>query len=263
MTLRILENKLTISLVSYLNTKPFLYGIENSKIAEHCALQLDIPAVSGRKILQNEVDIALAPVAVLDTLQDARIITDFCIGANRKVHTVSLFSNVPVEKIETIYLDTHSLTSVQLLRILLHEYWDVNCSLSGDFPADAPMIPDASALLAIGDKSFALQGNFRFQYDLAEAWHTLTGLPFVFAAWITRKDISKYHMNLLNEALQYGVEHISETIDILHSHLLSKAELHHYFTENISYNFDADKHKALQLFLQKVKQLKGVYEVLS
>ncbi|MFN0274605.1 MAG: menaquinone biosynthetic enzyme MqnA/MqnD family protein [Chitinophagales bacterium] len=248
-----MESKLSISLVSYLNTKPFLYGIQHSDFGATCDLQLDVPSESGRKILQNEVDIALAPVAVLHTLPNAKIITEYCIGATKKVQTVSLFSNVPIEKIQTIYPDTHSLTSIQLLKILLKEYWKRDCVLADSFISDSSLLQKNEAILAIGDKSFSLQGNFQFQYDLAEAWHNLTGLPFVFAAWITRKNISSEQEQQLNNALQYGMQHIPQVIEELQSALLSHEELNYYFTENISYNFDNKKKLALNVFLQKIK----------
>ncbi|HNF48735.1 MAG TPA: hypothetical protein PLF48_05095, partial [Chitinophagales bacterium] len=110
-----------LSAVSYLNTKPFLYGLEHAAIADETEISLDPPAVTAEKLIHNEVDIALIPVAVLPLLKQPKIISPFCIGSNGKVATVCLFSDVPLEEIETILLDYQSRTSVQLVQILCRE----------------------------------------------------------------------------------------------------------------------------------------------
>lgn len=254
MTLHTLQNRTVISLVSYLNTRPFLFGLQHSPLHPQFDIQLDIPSGGARKILMNQVDIALAPVAVLPHIPDASVITDYCIGATDKVQTVCVFSDVPMHDIKCIYLDDHSLTSVQLLKILLHEYWHHSPEFKASTPGYIDKISGDTAALVIGDKSFGLKHRFRYTYDLAEAWHLHTGLPFVFAAWITRKNISPAIIESINAALKTGIEKLNEVISENHSPLLSDAELKRYYTENISYLLDTSKKDALELFLQKMKQ---------
>jgi chorismate dehydratase len=258
MTYRTLENKLKISLVSYLNTKPFLYGISHSIIPSPYELQLDTPAENGRKILQNEVDIALAPVAVMYNLTDGECITNFCIGAEGKVGTVCVFSNEPIDQVRMIYADNHSLTSVNLLRILLHEYWKVQCDIKSAQVSDMHgVLPYQTAILAIGDKSFSMHGKFAYAYDLAEAWHGLTGLPFVFAAWIKRRAaVQPNIIEALDNALRFGISNLDLVLSTLHSSKLSSDALKKYFTQNISYEFDDRKQAALDLFLKKMMTYK-------
>ena len=162
-----MDNKYIISLVSYLNTKPFLYGLENAAIKEKLDLQLDIPSVGGKKILNGSVDIGLVPVAVLAKLDDARIITDYCIGADGPVKSVSIFSEQPIEKIEKVFLDYHSLTSVQLVKILLREYWQVNPIQIAAETGYIDQIKGTTAGLVIGDRALALNKKFAYVYDLS------------------------------------------------------------------------------------------------
>lgn len=248
-----MDNKIVISLVSYLNTKPFLYGLQHSAINSRLDLQLDIPSVGGKKIMENSVDIGLVPVAVLAKLNDAQIITDYCIGADGPVKSVSVFSEIPMEETENIFLDYHSLTSVQLLKILLRDHWKISPNLISAHDGYINEIKGATAGLVIGDRALALNNKYPYVYDLSEAWKKMTGLPFVFAAWITRKPQYADNMFELNEALKYGVHHIDAVVDAYDSGLLKKQELKDYLQNDIDYNLDALKRKALDLFIGKIK----------
>ena len=112
-----------ISAVSYLNSKPFLYGLEQSYVRGKIDISLDTPAQAAEKLLNDEVEISLVPVAIIPQLENPVIISPYCIGADGKVATVCLFSNVPVEEIKTVHLDYQSRTSVQLVRVLFREFW--------------------------------------------------------------------------------------------------------------------------------------------
>ncbi len=246
-------DKHIISLVSYLNTKPFLYGLEQSDVLSKLELQLDIPSVGGKKILSNSVDIGLVPVAVLAKLDDARIITDYCIGANGPVKSVSIFSEVPIDKIEKVFLDHHSLTSVQLVKILLREHWQINPLQIDAHAGYIEEIKGATAGLVIGDRALLLNNRFEYVYDLSAAWKQLTGLPFVFAAWITRKTLPDNLIADINNALQFGVSHIDTVAENYKHPNFSKEEVYDYLQNYISYNLDSTKRRALDLFIGKVR----------
>lgn len=248
-----MKNKIAISLVSYWNTKPFLYGLEHAGIADQLDLQLDIPSVGGKKILENKVDIGLVPVAILAQLDDARIITDYCIGATGAVKSVCVFSEVPLEQVEKIYLDDHSMTSVQLLKILLDEYWGLRPELISAHPGYINQIKGTTAGLVIGDRAIALKDSIPYIYDLAEIWNKLTGLPFVFAAWMSRKPLYSDLLFELNEALKFGVHHIDEMVDSTNNSTFTNEELKDYLKHNISYELDGEKRRALDLFISKIR----------
>ena len=114
-----------ISVISYLNSIPFVYGLNCSTISKSLNLQLDYPSVCADKLINNVVDIGLVPVVILKDYPSFKIISKYCIGANGDVDTVCLFSNVPIHDIKKIYLDYQSRTSVELLKILCREYWKI------------------------------------------------------------------------------------------------------------------------------------------
>ncbi len=240
-------SELRISAVSYLNTKPFIYGLYRSDLAGILDLSLDIPSVCAQKLLTGEADLALAPVAIIPELPQAYIISDYCIGAVGKVKTVCLFAERPLQDIQRIYLDFHSRTSVALVRILCTHYWHIQPEF---IPATAGFeqeIGGATAAVIIGDRAIGRDRQFAYTYDLGEAWTNWTGLPFVFAAWISTKPINPELATRFNAALKLGIEHIPDLTKILPS--MPGFDVEDYFRHNISYALDQPKWMALHRFL--------------
>lgn len=169
---------INISAVSYLNTKPFLHGLEIASIKSKIKLSLDIPTLVAQKLLTGEVDIGLVPVAVIPQLKNPQIVSPFCIGANGKVKTVSLFSEVPIEQINTVYLDYQSRTSVLLVQILFKEFWKHDVTFLPAFEGYENAIKNNIAAVIIGDRAIAALGKYTYEYDLAESWkqHTVCHL---------------------------------------------------------------------------------------
>ena len=107
-----------VAAISYLNSIPFIYGLENSNVYSDIILSKDYPSRVADSLLNDEVDIALAPIVVLNELKDYNVISEFCIGAESSVDSVCLYSHIPIEEIKTILLDYQSRTSVELLKLL-------------------------------------------------------------------------------------------------------------------------------------------------
>lgn len=242
-----------VSLVSYLNSKPFLNGIQNFKDELSIDLSLDVPSESARKLLNNEADIGLIPVAVLPFLKEKYILSDYCIGALGKVSSVMLYSKMPLQEIQTIALDFQSRTSVMLVKVLAKYLWKI----SPDFKSansDEDLIPyDRKACVVIGDRTFKLNGQFAFEFDLAEEWYKLTGMPFVFACWVANKKIDKNFIEKFNNALKYGVDSRKEMLsnwqkecDYIH--------LDDYLMNKIRYELGEQQKKALDKFLNYLNE---------
>ncbi len=238
--------------MSYLNTKPFLYGLLQSDISQEITLSLDIPSECARKLRDGEADLGLIPVAGIPELHTPHIISDYCIGAVGAVKTVCIYSDVPINAVETLYLDYHSRTSVELTKILLKKYWHTSPCFQKSDDAYLDKISGTTAGLAIGDKTIGLDKKFRYVYDLGEAWENYTGgLPFVFAAWVSNRPLPEIFLKKFNTALQAGLNHIPELIYLLPTQE-NGFDLKEYFTKYISYDFDAQKHKALSRFLSEI-----------
>ena len=251
-----MNKKIKISAVSYLNTLPFLYGIKNSPIVESIDFSQDIPSVCASKLLENRVDIALVPVAVIPLLKNPHIISDYCIGAVGKVKTVLLLSDVPLKDIQSIYLDYQSHTSVNLIKILAKKYWKINPVWINAQKGYEQNIKHKCAGIIIGDRTFNLQKQYKYVYDLAEEWEKYSSLPFVFAAWTSNKPLNENFIKQFNDALAYGIKNISlVTKEYYSSFPDSKINLNEYFTRYISYEFDTKKKQAMKLFFKDLNQM--------
>jgi chorismate dehydratase len=244
------SNTYTISVVNYYNTTPFLYGLKNSEILKRINLELDIPSICAQKLKNKQVDIGLVPVAVLPELENYHIISDFCIGANGAVDSVKLFAHQPLEKLTHVLLDYQSKTSVTLVQILNKHFWKKNLQFIAATEGFENKIQETTGAVIIGDRTFGLtKENYPYQYDLALEWQKHTGLPFVFACWVSNKKIDDSFIKEFNEALCHGVNHIAEAV-AEKPNKTKGFDDYDYLKNKISYPLSADKKQALEKFLE-------------
>ncbi len=246
------NKKLNLTAVSYLNTKPFLYGIFKNQLDDYLNLQLDIPAECARKLEAGEADLGLVPVAILPQLKEYEIVSDYCIGTVGAVKTVCIYSQQPLEELTHLYLDYHSRTSVELTKLLLQDYWQFTPTLLRATPGYLRKLKGKTGGLVIGDRTIGLEEKFDYVYDLGEAWLQHTGLPFVFAAWVSTQPLETTFLQQFNEALHMGIAAIPQLNYLLQSPH-PDFDLEEYFTHHISYELDADKRKGLSLFLKMLQ----------
>ncbi len=243
-----LGKKLRIGAVSYLNTKPLLYGLQQHAVYNNIELIEDYPANLAKSLKDNTIDIGLVPVAVIPGLADPYIISDYCIGATGPVASVCIFSQVPMESITAVYLDYQSKTSVNLARILLKNYWKQDVLLLEAPSNFMDLIDGSTAAVIIGDRALEKYNSYAYRYDLAEAWINYIGKPFVFATWVANKQIDEVFIANFNEANKLGLNNIDTVVEQL-SHNYNSYDLHTYFTKNISYTLDAAKKEGMAQFL--------------
>lgn len=248
--------KLRLTAVSYLNTKPFIYGIFRSALSEQIELSLDIPSVCAQKLADGEADIALAPVAIIPNLPKAFLVSDYCIGAVGAVKTVCIFAEKPLPEIKQLYLDFHSKTSAALAPVLCREYWNVRPEFLPATPGFERRIGGDTAGLVIGDRAIGLERQFPFVYDLGEAWLQWTGRPFVFAAWVSTRTLPPEFLAQFNAALQMGIAHIPELTQIIPA--MPEFDVESYFRQNISYDLDDAKWGGLLHFLNMLPGFDGL-----
>lgn len=243
---------MVITAVSYLNTKPMIYGLLNGTLSDNITLSLDTPANCAAKFKNGESDLALVPVGSLVDLEDYNIVGDYCIGSNGKVRTVCLFSHVPIEEIESIYLDYQSRTSVELIKILAKKHWKIEVEWLRGVRGFENKIVGKTAGLIIGDRAIGIENRYPYVYDLSEIWTEMTGLPFVFAIWVSKKELGSEFIQEFNRSLKSGIDQIDKLVYILPSPD-KEFDLKEYFKKNISYNLDERKREALRLFLSEIK----------
>lgn len=248
-----LNKRIRIGAVSYLNTRPLLFGLKRSGLMNRVEVVEAYPARVAALLLNDEIDVGLVPVAIIPLLKESHIITDYCIGADGEVASVAIFSEVPLEQVDKILLDYQSRTSVNLAKILLKEYWKLNPVLEDGGEDFRGHISGTTAGVVIGDRALEQRKISPYCYDLGTAWKTYTGYPFVFAAWVANKELPEDFLDAFNRANGYGISHIAEVVAAEPPY--PTYDLTDYYTRNISYRLDANKRKGLALFLDKLQQL--------
>lgn len=248
-----------ICAVSYLNTKPFLYGIENQMIDTEIILQ--IPSLCVEHFKNHLSDIALIPVGSLVDFDEVHLVSDYCIGANGKVDSVFLFSQNPIHQLKAIYLDTHSRTSNGLIKILCKYHWNQNIDfLKTPSNTDSyQWINENIGAIVIGDRAIQIKNHYPYVYDLAYEWKSWTGLPFVFAVWAFHFSSAILEkLDLLKNSFCYGLSHIEEVATLWSNAFhTDKENILHYYKNNISYELDNDKKEALKLYLQYLSHIEN------
>ncbi|HBG70388.1 MAG: hypothetical protein A2W93_15630 [Bacteroidetes bacterium GWF2_43_63] len=234
---------MNISLVSYLNSYPFHFGLLNADDGLFSQLSIVNPSICAKNFAEGISDVALVPVGSLNDLENYQIVKPYCISADGPVRSVLLLSNRPLLDIKHISPDSHSRSSNLLLKILCHNHWNIHPAFVKHDDASA------DARIAIGDKAFGLQKDYKYCYDLSEAWKEMSGLPFVFAVWIARNDVKDDSLKILKAALEAGIQDPSAAVRHLGSAGLSFDDAVSYLTDNINYRMNAESEEGMKLFL--------------
>lgn len=169
LNLKTVNRKIRVGAVSYLNAKPLVYGFEKGMMHDVIDLSFEFPSKVASQLMNDEIDIGLVPVAAIPHLKEHHIISDFCIGTEGEVASVCLFSDVPLQNIESILLDYQSRTSVILLQILLNEHWKIAPKIIIADSGYESEIKGCTAGIVIGDRAFVQRKNQNF--TLIWVWH--------------------------------------------------------------------------------------------
>jgi chorismate dehydratase len=247
-----LNKKWRIGVVSYLNTRPLLLGMEQNPFKERIELMKAYPAQIAQALLDDTIDIGLVPVAVMPLLKHPQLISNYVIGTDGEVASVALFSQVPMDQIEKVYLDYQSRTSVALAKILFKQYWKKEVEFLDATEGYINQINGTTAGIIIGDRALVSLDQFEHIYDLGSAWKSYSGLPFVFAAWVANKPVPLDFMEAFDAANGYGLSHLEDVIALIPANE-QVYDLHKYFTENISYELTEEKRAGLAKFLEALK----------
>ena len=248
-----MDKKWRIGAVSYLNTRPLLLGMEQSPFRDSIDLVKSYPAQIAQDLLDDTIDIGLIPVAIMPLISNPQIVSKYVIGTEGEVASVALFSQVPMDQIEKVYLDYQSRTSVALAKILFKQHWKKEVEFLIATEGYINEISGTTAGIIIGDRALASLDRFEHIYDLGLAWKAYTGLPFVFAAWVANKPIPAAFMEAFDVANGYGLKHLNEVISLIPANE-QVYDLHKYYTENISYELTHEKTKGLEKFLEIIKK---------
>ena len=242
--------KIKVGIVSYLNTRPLIYGLKAPPVSDHIELIEEYPAKLVDLLLNDEIDLGLIPVAAIPQFKEYHIIGEHCIGTEGEAASVCLFSEVPLEDIRKVYLDYQSRTSVALLEWIMKDYWGIQPQIvhaqNEDYRTE---IKGTTAGLVIGDRAFEQRKISTFFYDLGAEWRSITGLPFVFAAWVSKRKLPEDFVRMFDEGNAIGLNHIDE---IVADQMFDLYDLKKYYTLHMNYRLDERKIKAMNYFLEVV-----------
>lgn len=238
-----------LGVVSYLNAKPLIAGLDRDPALR---LTFDVPSRLAPMLERGEVDAALVPVIeILRHAVNWQIVSDACIACDGETLTVRVFSRVPSGDIGKLHVDGDSRTSVALAKIIWRELHGRNLELVPFRGSES--LDECEAVLLIGDK---VVNNTLIDYDietdLGSAWKTLTGLPFVFAAWAAPIGFERVELaQKLSRARDVGVAS-AEMIAADYGPGLKwpVALAKRYLTKRLQFTLDEHYRKGMQRFME-------------
>ena len=240
---------ITTIAVDYHNTLPLRAGLETLERVGVIDLDLAHPAEATRRFARGEFTLGLLPVAAKLVVPEARFVGRHGIVCDGFVGSVGIFAECPLGEVETLYLDPDSRSSVLLAQVLLRHHWGLAPELVHASPGYRERIGGRTAGVIIGDPAIAARSRFRYYYDLGEAWKAMTGLPFVFAAWLSSIPLSVDFVSRFDAAQARGVA-MRERLAREFQPLVPNYNLEKYFTRQIRYRVTDAAREARALFLE-------------
>ena len=239
--------------VRYLNAVPLTRGLEDEIV-------FATPSELAKMLQRDELDAALVSVTEVLFNDCYDILDGTAIASLGEVKSVVLAHRKPIEEAREIFCDTASLTSVNLLRVLLAER-----GLKPEFKPlasyDFKSLPDYALLIGDPALEFVFSPHEHEVFDLGAAWYELTSLPFVYAVWALKRGIEKSRLRRqITEARQFG-------LDTLDSIIRNRTEYTEdfrkdYFGWHIHYHLSSDEKRGLKKFIELLRKhnLGTVYE---
>jgi chorismate dehydratase len=256
--------KLRISAISYLNTAPLMWDFEHGDAGRSFGISYTLPSACARSLAEGTADIGIIPAAGYAQIAGLTVLPDVAIASRRAVRSILLVSKIPIEKVRTVALDTSSLTSVALTKVLFEKWLGGGRTFTSMAPDIEQMLAEHDAGLVIGDPALKIDRSSYHTLDLAEEWIHRTGKPFVFAFWAVREaalveadpalDLAAVFRNSRDHGLH------SQSLDLIAREWaprlgISETDVRNYLTENIHYQLDAGCLEGLQLFYRYAAEI--------
>lgn len=240
-----------------------MWDFEQGEAGADFEISYTVPARCAAQLAEGSADIGIIPAAAHATVHGLLVLPGVAIASRQAVRSILLVSHVPRERIRTVALDTSSLTSTALTKILFARWWSGDQTFIAMEPDVENMLHQADAGMVIGDPALKVDRSRYYTYDLAEEWARLTGHPFVFAFWAVRQEALRNapRSSDLAEVFQQSRDHglQRENLEKIAQEWaprvgLQPAEVRNYLTENIHYYLDAQCLAGLQLFYRYAEE---------
>ncbi|MGA8438927.1 MAG: menaquinone biosynthesis protein [Candidatus Sulfotelmatobacter sp.] len=256
--------RLRLSAISYLNTVPLMWDFEHGDAGKEFDISYTLPSVCARSLQNGTADIGIIPAAAYTQIPGLLVVPGVAIASRRPVRSILLVSKVPVEKIRTVALDTSSMTSVALTKVLFEKWLGGGRTFTPMPPDIEKMLAEHDAGLVIGDPALQIDRSRYLALDLAEEWIRHTGKPFVFAFWavhsvaLPEAKPSPDLPAVFQQSRDHGLQ--PSSLDQISGEWatrlgLSEADVRSYLTDNIYYQLDAPCLEGLQLFYRYAAEI--------
>jgi chorismate dehydratase len=256
--------KLRVSFIEFLNAIPLGWGFLHGAHKGAFEVLFDVPSECARHLAEEKAEVGLIPVIEYQRIPNLRIIPDISIASRRKVKSVLFASQVPIEHVTSVALDSSSRTSAVLLKILLSEFYGRKSVIYTEHPPEPQkMLNHCESALLIGHHAIKASLNGLFVYDLAHEWHRFTSLPFVFAFWAVRDSVDVSHQrDIFHLSKKEGILK-TEAISRLYSPklALSPEEIQAYLEQNLDYSLDEMNQAGLDRFFQLASKVGAIETV--
>ena len=256
--------RLRISAISYLNTAPLMWDFEHGDAGRNFDISYTLPSACARALAEGTADIGIIPAAAYAGIPGLQVLPEVAIASRRAVRSILLVSKVPIDQVRTIALDTSSMTSVALTKVLFEKWLGGGRTFTAMAPDVDAMLAEHDAGLLIGDPALKIDRKRYHTLDLAEEWIRHTGKPFVFAFWAVRGDALREAAPALDlpAVFQKSRDHGLETANLNQIARewaprldISEADVKSYLTQNIHYQLDAGCVEGLQLFYRYAAEI--------
>jgi len=256
--------RLRISAISYLNTAPLMWDFDHGETGRQFDISYTLPSACAHALAEGTADIGIIPAAAYAQIPGLQVLPEVAIASRRAVRSILLVSRVPVEKIRTVALDTSSMTSVALAKILFEKWLGGGPTFFPMAPHVEKMLAEHEAALVIGDPALKVDRTRYRTLDLAEEWIRFTGKPFVFAFWAVRgaalseADPALDLAAIFRDSRDHGLQpsNLRQIAREWSQRLgLSEADIRSYLTENIYYQLDDECREGLELFYRVAAEI--------
>ena len=239
-----------IGSVPYLNAKPLIWGLDSETI------MYEVPSRLAAMLKNGELAAGMVSSVACFLNPELKIAPGMSISCIGPAESVKLFHEGPLEAIRTLALDTNSLTSVLLAKVVLRERHGLSPQFI-DMPPDLDrMLETCDGAVTIGDTTMQAPHGKWAELDLGSEWYELTGLPFVFAVWAVNPELAKPGLvDTLLRSKEHGLRSLDEISRSEAGRLgLPYQTCYHYLDEIMDYDL-TDRHmEALNLFRSKARQ---------
>ena len=266
--------RLRIAAINFLNPAPLMWDFEHppleAQLASRYRIDRMLPSECADRLASGQADIGLVPIASLAANPSLRILPGCTIASKKRVRSLLLVHREaqPLASLRSVAADTASRTTLAYARILFHHWGNPAVPFipaSADLDAmldraDAAILIGDPALLALEEQAnrFERTGENLLYLDLAQQWHSLTGLPFVSAVWGAShgSPLDDRVANDLIQSRNHGLQNIDALVAEWSKKLpLAEETIRAYLTTNIHYGLDEECIEGMRVFFRSAASL--------